>query len=150
MLFNSLINTKNMKNSFSFLPLFFELVTSPPLDAQTTTNDNRPFIRNLPRFVKRIQYLLVLSCLFLCLSNLSGQNLLTNSSFETGTLGPNTAPMYWASTRVDYNDPSASSNMPRIGSTHEWIEFDGMANNNDSQEGGRAIRGENAVFSLMI
>lgn len=94
-----------------------------------------------------IKYLLALTWLLLCFSNVFGQNLLTNSSFELGTLGSNTAPTGWTTTRVDYNDPASATNDPRVQSptiTNEWIQFDDVATNNNSQDGGRAVGGEHA------
>ena len=92
-----------------------------------------------------LQYLFILPFLFLSFSNVSSQNLLTNSDFELGTLGEDTAPTGWTTAgtfQVDYNDPSSALNEPKgAANPDKWIDFDLIAGNNDSEDGGRAVGG---------
>ena len=108
------------------------LKTNPLPNTQTTINGNDVLRRTTPIFYKMTKYLLVIPCLLLCVFTVNSQNLITVTYPGAGWSGG------------DDNDPSGTMNNPTVvacpgGGVETWINFDGVAGNNASQEGGSAI-----------
>ena len=77
----------------------------------------------MSKFYTKIKYLFVLPCLLLFFSEVSSQNLLTNSCFEAGTVGAGNAPTDWNHPSVNTTDSSDSLLFDKIYKKSQEIDL---------------------------